>query len=163
MAYVSNIVGQIYHYVYTWLPRTAENAKGGKKDSRKHKKRVNFSEPHKGLKSSHGLPNTPTGSKVMLLRSLPNGCDQQGVLPQEFSSCNLNVIGRKFLTNEKKISKRSALKKWLRQRTNVVRCENFRLEEQFYTGGKHDLCFREVFECSPRLAGKATSVTLTYF
>ena len=171
MAYVSNIVGKMFHYVYTWLPRTAANVKEGKKDSRKRKKRVNFSQPItekndisyipvEDLKSSHGLPSTPVGSKVMLFRSLANGCEGQGMLPQEFSSCNLNVVGRKFLSNEKKICKRSALKKWLRQRTNVVRSENFRLDEQFYVGGNHDLCSREVFECSPRLAGKLASVIL---
>lgn len=171
MAYVSNIVGQMFNYVYTWLPRTAANVKEGKKGSRKLKKRVNFSQPItekndisyiplEVLKSSHGLPSTPTGSKVVLFRSLPNGCEGQGMLPQEFSSCNLNVVGRKFLSSEKKISKRSALKKWLRQRTNVIRSENFRLDEQFCVGGNHDLCFREVFECSPRLAGKLASVIL---
>ena len=169
MAYVSNVVGQMFHYVYTWLPRTAANVKERKKDSRKRKKRINFSQPLnekndisyiplEDLKSSHGLPSTPTASKVMLFRSFPNGCEGQGMFSQEFPSCSLNVVGRKFLSNEKKISKRSALKKWLRQRTNVVRSENFRLDEQFYTGGNHDLCFREVFECSPRFAGKLASV-----
>ena len=157
---VSNTFGRVIHYVYTWLPRTAKNAKEPRKKDRQCKKRVNFSQPLKekseisyhtleGLKSSHGLPSTPNGSKVILLHSLANGYE-------EFSSCNLEVVGCKFLSTEKKISKRSALKKWLRQRTNVVRNENFHFDERFYAGRRHDLCCREVFECSPRLAGKTS-------
>ena len=45
MASASNIVGQVIHYVHTWLLKTAKNASGRKKDFRKCKKRVNFSQP----------------------------------------------------------------------------------------------------------------------
>ncbi|XP_078373657.1 uncharacterized protein LOC144657226 [Oculina patagonica] len=155
----SSIFGQVIHFVYTWLPETVRNARERKKASRQSKKRVNFSQPVKDksetslpiavLKSSHGLPSTPNTSNVLLLRSLPNTCQGREGFSQEFSTCNLEVVGYKFLSNEKKISKRSALKRWLRQRTNVVQTAHF--DGQFY-GGSHDLCRREIFECSPRLA-----------
>ena len=173
MASTSNIVAQFIHYVYTWLPRTAKNARGRKKNSRKCKKRVNFSQPltleekseisyHQleGLKSSHGFPSTPTGPTDISLHSLVNGCEGQERFSQEFSSCKLEVVGYKFLFKAKKLSKRSALKKWLRQRTNVVHNEKFHLEEQFCAGRRHDLCYREVFECSPKFAGKIYSESL---
>ena len=157
-------VGKVIHYVYTWLPRTAKKyTKERKKDSRKRKRRVNFSQSVKdqgeinsrmleSFKSSNRLPNTPDGPKVCL-HFLPKDYKEDGVFSQQdFASCNLEVVGYKFLSNEKKISKRSALKKWLLQRTNVVHNENFHLDEQSH-GTRHELCFREVFECSPRLAG----------
>ena len=159
----SSIFGQVIHFVYTWLPETVKNVRERKKDSRQSKKRVNFSQPVKDesetsfpiavLKSSHGLPSTPNCSNVLLLRSSPNTCQERETFSQEFSNCNLEVVGYKFLSNEKKISKRSALKRWLRRRTNVVHEETAHFEGQFY-GGSHDLCRREIFECSPRLAGK---------
>lgn len=165
MASESNIFGEVINCVYTWIPKTPKNGKRPDKDSRKRKKRMNFSQPLnqkgevsyrklEGLESSHGLPSTPTGSKFMLLRSIPDKCTDHWRFSQKPSNCNLRVVGCKFLSNEKKISKRSALKKWLHQRTNVVHHENFHLHEQFSAGGRHTLCFREVFECSPRLAGK---------
>ena len=147
----------------TWLPRTAKNdSKVRKKDSRKRKKRVNFSQSVKeqlkiiyrtrSFKRFNRLPSTPDGSKVCL-HFLPKDYTADGVFSQQdFASCNLEVVGYKFLSNEKKISKRSALKKWLRRRTNVVHNENFHLDERSH-GTRHELCFREVFECSPRLAG----------
>ncbi|CAH3195730.1 unnamed protein product, partial [Porites evermanni] len=159
----SSIVGQVIHCVYTWLPRTAKNkTKERKKDPRGQKKCVNFSRIVKeqsetnyrtleSFKGSNRLPSTPDGSKVCL-HFLPKDYKEQSVFsPQDFSSCNLEVVGYKFLSNEKKISKRSALKKWLRQRTNVVQNENFHLDERSH-GTRHELCFREVFKCSPRLA-----------
>lgn len=159
----SSIFGQVIHFVYTWLPETVKNARERKKASRQCKKRVNFSQPVKDksetslpiavLKSSHGLPSTPNTSNVLLLRSLPDTCQEREGFSQEFSTCNLEVVGYKFLSNEKKISKRSALKRWLRQRTNVVHEETAHFDGQFY-GGSHDLCRREIFECSPRLAGE---------
>ena len=160
----STVVGKVIHYVYTWLPRTSKKyTKERKKDSRKRKRRVNFSQSVKdqgeinsrmleSVKSSNRLPSTPDGPKVCL-HFLPKDYKEDGVFSQQdFSSCNLEVVGYKFLSNEKKISKRSALKKWLCQRTNVVHNENFHLDERPH-GTRHELCFREVFECSPRLAG----------
>lgn len=160
----STIVGQVIHCVYTWLPRTAKNkTKEQKKGHQGQKKRVNFSQQVKeqsevnsrmleSSKSSNRLPSTPDGPKVCL-HFQPKDYKEDGVFSQQdFASCNLEVVGYKFLSNEKKISKRSALKKWLLQRTNVVHNENFHLDEQSH-GTRHELCFREVFECSPRLAG----------
>ena len=160
----STVVGKVIHYVYTWLPRTAKKyTKERKKDSRKRKRCVNFSQSVKdqgeinsrmleSVKSSNRLPSTPDGPKVCL-HFLPKDYKEDGVFSQQdFSSCNLEVVGHKFLSNEKKISKRSALKKWLCQRANVVHNENFHLDERPH-GTRHELCFREVFECSPRLAG----------
>lgn len=167
----SNIFGQVIHYVYSWLPKTAKKSREKKKDSRQCKKRVNFSQPLCGdkseasyptlgiLKSSHGLPSTPNSSNVLLLHSLPDICEGQGVFSQEFSNCKLEIVGYKFLSNEKKISKRSALKRWLRQKTNVVHEENIHYDGQFY-GRRHDLCCKEIYECSPRLAGNVTMVTV---
>lgn len=161
----SSIFGQVIHYVYTWLPMTAKNSKRSKKDSRQCKKRVNFSQsakdksesslPIAALKSSHGLPSTPNCSKLLLLHSLPGTCQGQEGFLQEYPCSNLEIVGYKFLSNEKKTSKRSALKRWLRQRTNVVHKETVHFDERFDYGGRHDLCCREVFECSPKLAGKA--------
>ena len=158
------IVGQVIHCVYTWLPRTAKNkTKEQKKGHRGQKKRVNFSQQVKeqsevnsrmleSYESSNRLPSTPDGPNVCL-HFLPKDYNEGGVFSQQdFASCNLEVVGYKFLSNEKKISKRSALKKWLRRRTNVVHNENFHLDERSH-GTRHELCFREVFECSPRLAG----------
>lgn len=163
----SSIFGQVIHYVYTWFPMTAKNPRKSKKDSRQCKKRVNFSPPVKDksetslpivtLKSSHGLPSTPNSSNLLLLHSLPNTCQGQEGFSQEFSNCNLEIIGYKFLSNEKKTSKRSALKRWLRQRTNVVHEEPVHFDGHFGYGGRHDLCYREVFQCSPRLAGRPHS------
>lgn len=160
----STIVGQVIHCVYTWLPRTPKNkTKEQKKGHQGQKKRVNFSQQVKeqsevnsrmleSYKSSNRLPSTPDGPKVCL-HFLPKDYKEDGVFSQQdFSSCSLEVVGYKFLSNEKKISKRSALKKWLSQRTNVVHDENFHLDERPH-GTRHELCFREVFECSPRLAG----------
>ena len=165
----SSIVGQVIHCVYTWLPRTAKNkTKERKKDPRGQKKCVNFSRIVKeqsetnyrtleSFKGSNRLPSTPDGPKVCL-HFLPKDYKEQSVFsPQDFSSCNLEVVGYKFLSNEKKISKRSALKKWLRQRTNVVQNENFHLDERSH-GTRHELCFREVFKCSPRLAGNKLGI-----
>lgn len=145
---------------------TTKNSRRSKKDSRQCKKRVNFSQPVKdksesslhiaALKSSHGLPSTPNCSKLLLLHSLPETCQgQEGFLQELDPRSNLEIVGYKFLSNEKKTSKRSALKRWLRQRTNVVHKETVHFDERFGYGGRHDLCCREVFECSPRLAGKA--------
>lgn len=161
MASTSSVFGQVIHFVYTWLPKTAKNIKGKKKGSRQCKKRVNFSQPLNDksetsstilafLESSHGLPSTPNASKVLILRSLPKG---QAELSEEFSSCNLEVVGCKFLSNEKKMSKRSALKRWLRKKTNDVHEENIDYDGQF-NGARHYLCSKEVFECSPKLDGK---------
>lgn len=160
----STIVGQVIHCVYTWLPRTAKNkTKEQKKGPRVEKKRVNVSQQVKeksgisyrmlgSFKSSNGLPSTPDGYKVCL-HFLSKDYKEDPVFSQQsFESCNLEVVGYKFLSNEKKICKRSALKKWLRQRTNVVHNENFHLDERSH-GTRHGLCFREVIKCSPRLAG----------
>lgn len=159
----SSVFGQVIHFVYTWLPETVNNARERKKNSQQSKKRVNFSQPVKDksetslpiavLKSSHGLPSTPNCSNVLLLKSSPSTCQGQEGFSQEFSSSNLEVVGYKFLSNEKKISKRSALKRWLRQRSNTVHNGTTHFGGQFY-GGSHDLCRREIFECSARLAGK---------
>ena len=161
---VWTIVGQVIHCVYTSLSRTAKNkTKEQKKDHEGQKKRVNFSQRVKeqsevnsrmleSYKSSNRLPSTPDCPKVCL-HFLPKDYKEDGVFSQQdFASCNLEVVGYKFLSNEKTISKRSALKKWLCQRTNVVHNENFHLDERSH-GTRHELCFREVFECSPRLAG----------
>ena len=152
MHFASTVVGEVIHYVYTWLPRTVKNDSiERKKDSRKRKKRVNFSESMKEI--SYRTLETLDDSRVCL-HFLSKGYKEDGVFSQqEFPSCNLEVVGYKFSPDEKKISKRSALKRWLRQRTNVVNNENFHLDERFH-GTRHELCFREVFECSPRLAGK---------
>lgn len=160
----STIVGQVIHCVYIWVPRTAKNkTKEQKKGHQGQKKRVNFSQQVKeqsevnsqmleSYKSSNRLPSTPDRPKVCL-HFLPKDDKEDGVFSQQdFASCNLEVVGYKFLSNEKKISKRSALKRWLRWRTNVVHNENFHLDERSH-GTRHELCFREVFECSPRLAG----------
>ena len=165
----SSVFGQVIHYVYTWLPETAKNSRRSKKDSRQcNKKRVNFSQsvkdlsesslPLAALKSSHGLPSTPNISKLILLQSLPNTCHggQEG-LSQEYPCCNLEIVGYKFLSNEKKTSKRSALKRWLRQRTNIVHEKSVHFDGRFGYGGRHDLCYREVIQCSPRLGGKCQS------
>ena len=161
----STVVSKVIHYVYTWLPRTAKNdSKERKKDSRKGKKRVNFSQSVKeqleigyrtleSFKSFKRRSSTPDDSRDCP-HFLSKDYKEDGVYSQqEFPSCNLEVVGYKFLSNEKKISKRSALKRWLRQRTNVVNNENFHLDERFH-GTRHELCFRDVFECSPMLAGK---------
>ena len=161
----SSIFGQVIHYVYTWLPMTSKNPRKTKKDSRQCKKRVNCSQPLKdksvtslpiaALKCSHGLPSTPNSSNLLLLHSLPKACQGQDGFLQEFSCCNLEIVGYKFLSNEKKTSKRSALKRWLRQRTNVIHEETVHFDGRFGYRGRHDLCCREVFQCSPRLAGKS--------
>lgn len=161
----SSIFGQVIHYVYTWLPMTAKNSKRSKKDSRQCKKRVNFSQsakdksesslPIAALKSSHGLPSTPNCSKLVLLHSIPGACQKQEIFSQEYPCSNLEIVGYKFLSNEKKTSKRSALKRWLSQRTNVVHKETVHFDEGLGYGGRHDLCSREVFECLPKLAGIA--------
>ena len=161
----STVVGKVIHYVYTWIPKTAKNdTKEPEKDTRKRKRRVNFSQSekdqseitsrmHESFKSSNQLPSTPDGYNVCLHFQRSKAYKEDGVFsPQNFPGCHLEVVGYKFLSSEKKISKRSALKKWLRQRTNVVHNENFHLDEQSH-GTRHELCFREVFECSPRLAG----------
>ena len=162
----SSIVGEVIHCVYTWLPRTVKNkTKERKKDPRGQKKGVNFSQivkeqnetNHRTLESFKGsnrLPSTPDSPKVCL-HFLPK--DYKEDSQQNFASCNLEVVGYKYLSNEKKISKRSALKKWLRQRTNVVQNENFHLDERSH-GTRHELCFREVFKCSPRLAGNKLGI-----
>ena len=162
----SSVFGQVIHYVYTWLPETAKNSRRSKKDSRK--RRVNFSQsvkdksegsfPIPASKSSHGLPSTPNSSKFLLVHSLPDTCQggEEG-LSQDYSCCKLEIIGYKFLSSEKKTSKRSALKRWLGQRTNVVHEGTVHFDGRFGYGGRHDGCCREVFECSPRLAGKAVT------
>ena len=156
----SSIFGQVIHYVYTWLPMKAKNSKRNKKDSRQCKKRVNFSQSAKDSESSlgshvHGFPSTPNCSKLFLLHSLPGTCQGQEGFLQEYPCSNLEIVGYKFLSNEKKTSKRSALKRWLRQRTNVVHKETVHFDEGFGYGGRHDLCSKEAFECLPKLAGKA--------
>ena len=121
-------------------------------------KHVNFSQPltlkekskvsyHQveGLKSSHGFPSTPTGSRVILLHSLASGSRRDR---REFPK-NFQAASSRLLAKEKQISKRSARKKWLHQPANVVRNEKSHLDEQFCAGRRHDLCCRELFECSP--------------
>ena len=159
----STVVSKVIHYVYTWLPRISkQDSKECKKDSRKRKKRVNFSQSVKerleisyrtrSFKRFNRFPSTLDGSKICL-HFLPQDYKEDGVFSQQdCASCSLKVVGYKCLSNEKKISKRSALKKWLRLRTNVVHNEHFHLDERCH-GTRHELCFREVFECSPRLAG----------
>ncbi|CAH3191321.1 unnamed protein product [Porites evermanni] len=160
----STVVGKVIHYVYTWIPGNAKNdSKEPEKDTRKRKRRVNFSQSvkdqseitsriHESFKSSKQLLSTPDGYKVCLHFQRSKAYKEDGVFSQQkFPGCHLEVVGYKFLSNEKKIGKRSALKKWLRQRTNVVHNENFHLDERSH-GKRHELCFREVFECSPRLA-----------
>jgi len=125
-------------------------------------KHVNFSQPlsevsyHQleGLKSSHGFPSTPTGSRVILLHSLASGRRRDR---REFPK-NFQAASSRLLAKEKQISKRSARKKWLHQPANV-RNEKSHLDEQFCAGRRHDLCCRELFECSPN-AGKIYSDSL---
>ena len=91
---ISNIVGQVINYVYTWLPKTAKNAKERKRNSLQRKKRVNFLQSMKepsavnyrtlqGFKSSQSLPSTPDVSNLILLHSSANGCEGAEVFSQE--------------------------------------------------------------------------------
>ena len=85
----SAVVNKVIHYVYTWLPRTAKNdSKERKKDSRKRKKSVNFSQSVKeqleisyrprSFKSFNRLLSTPNDSKVCL-HFLPKDYKEDGV------------------------------------------------------------------------------------
>ena len=160
----STVVSKVISTMSTRGSHKLRKTKERKKDSRKRRKRVNFSQSVKeqleisyrtldSFKSFNRHPSTPDNSRVCL-HFLSKDYQEDGVFSQqEFPSSNLEVFGSKFLSNQKKMSKRSALKRWLRQRTNVVNNENFHLDERFH-GTRHGLCFREVFECSPRLAGK---------
>ena len=154
MASTQGVFGQVIHFVYTWLPKTTGNYKRKRKDFRQSKKPENISQKTSSpmlafMRSSQGLPSTPNASKVLILRALPNTCKGK----EEVSSCNLQVVGYKFLSNEKKMSKRSALKKWLRRKANDVFPRNIYCDGQF-GNSRHILCSRELFECSLKLDGK---------
>ncbi|CAH3134954.1 unnamed protein product [Pocillopora meandrina] len=155
MASTQGVFGQVIHFVYTWLPKTTGNYKRKRKDFRQSKKPENISQKTSSpmltfMRSSQGLPSTPNASKVLILRALPNTCKGQEELSEDLSSCNLQVVGYKFLSNEKKMSKRSALKKWLRRKANDVFPRNIYCDGQF-GNGRHVLCSRELFERSLKL------------
>ena len=158
MASTQGVFGQVIHFVYTWLPKTTGNYKRKRKDFRQSKKPENISQKTSSpmlafMRSSQGLPSTPNASKVLILRALPNTCKGQEELSEDLSPCNLQVVGYKFLSNEKKMSKRSALKKWLRRKANDVFPRNIYCDGQF-GNSRHILCSRELFECSLKLDGK---------
>ncbi|PFX32873.1 uncharacterized protein LOC111346014 [Stylophora pistillata] len=161
MASSTGVLGQVAHFVYIWLPKTTGNINKKRKDFRQSKKRVNISEPLGDktetsspmlavLKSSQGLPSTPNTSKVLILRASPNTCKGQEEQSEDLFTCNLQVVGYKFLSNEKKMCKRSALKRWLQRKTNAVYQENISCDGQFGSG-RHNLCSKELFECSLKL------------
>ena len=159
MASTQGVFGQVIHFVYTWLPKTTGSYKRKRKDFRQSKKPENISQKTSSpmlafMRSSQGLPSTPNASKVLILRALPNTCKGQEELPEDLSSCNLQVVGYKFLSYEKKMSKRSALKKWLRRKANDVFPRNIYCDGQF-GNSRHILCSRELFECSLKLDGKS--------
>ena len=168
MASVPNLLNQVIHYVYTWMPKTTKKAVQRKmKVSKKRKKRVNFAQPIKernsidcqhlsDLQSSHRPPSTPALSKLVLLHTYPVVAEKQERISPKFSNCDLKVVGISFLSKEKKVSKRSALKKWLHQRENVVRDRNVPFDKSECSHGneRHNLCFEKIFDYSPRFAGK---------
>ena len=167
----ANIVEHVVHYVYTWLPKTAITARKRKKRKPSQKKRVRFEEPmnvaHETsfpalevlATSSYTLPSVPHGSKAMLLEPLASRSSGVGRgYYQEFPDINLEIVGYKFISKEKKLSKRSALKRWLKQRTNAVHDQHFNPHEDYFVT-RHDLCRTEIFQCSPRMEGRLLTLS----
>ena len=169
MASLSNIVGQVIHCVYTWIPKTTKNAKERKSiNSQRRTKHVNFAQSIKernsldypqfsNLRSSSELRYTSALS--ILLQSCPSVTDAQREISQNFTICDdLKVVGINFVSNKKKASKRSALKKWLQRQKNVVHDQSVHFDKEEYSydpKGRHSLCLEKAFGFPARFAGKS--------
>ena len=158
MASLSSSVGQVIHYVYTWIPETAKNVKERKsRNSQRRTKHVNFAQCIKE-KNRLGYEHPYTPALSILLHSYPSVADGQREISQNFSICDLKVTGINFSSNEKKASKRSALKKWFQRQNNVVHDQSVHFDKEEYSydpKGRHSLCLEKVFGFSARFAGKS--------
>lgn len=76
-----------------------------------------------------------------------------GGAPGRFVSLQSSGCWIQVFIKRKKMSKRSALKKWLRRKANDVFPRNIYCDGQF-GNSRHILCSRELFECSLKLDGK---------
>ncbi|XP_044171037.1 uncharacterized protein LOC114969035 [Acropora millepora] len=156
MASLSNSVGHIIHYVYTWIPKTAKNAKEQKsRNCQRRTKHVNFAQSIKERnRLDYELPYTP--ALCILLHNYPSVADEQREISQNFSICDdLKVTGINFSSNEKKVSKRSASKKWFQRQKNVIHDQSVHFDKDEYSydpKGRHSLCLEKVFGFSARFA-----------
>ena len=159
MASLSNRVGHTIHYVYTWIPKTAKNAKERKsRNCQRRTKHVNFAQSIKERnRLDYELPYTP--ALCILLHNYPSVADEQREISQNFSICDdLKVTGINFSSNEKKVSKRSALKRWCQRQKNVVHDQSVHFDKDEYSydpKGRHSLCLEKVFGFSAKFAGKS--------
>ena len=162
MEAISNFLDGVVHYVYTWLPNTQIGDDGNKSRRKKTKNRderrtmrrmanITTISPLDSKESTCHCPFPPAVSTAGFFRSLPTVPRTEDVMGR-FCASDFEVVGYRFLSTEKKLCKRSALKRWIRQKTSNV--EPLRGTPR----GRHDGCTRLLFEISAKIEGMKSSI-----
>ena len=159
---ISNICGSVIHYVYTWLPKTPVRRKKRKKTRRREDESfdVLLQDRHQdprllplaSTESAIQCPFPPAVSTSTFLYFSGEECRRNvnEDVTRRFSFSNFEVVGYKFLSTEKKLSKRSALKRWIRQRTSVG-------PAGITAQGRHNACTKVLFEVTAKTDGRIIS------